>query len=220
MSFLSRAVLPFNPPSANELTSQSTQEPRPVCTWSAHGLRLGRKRIGLPFPRSSHILTATATTTAAGELFLFGNSLPGFSSSDLYVFSTRNFSSSILQTSGKVPTSRVDDSAHSFTTVALIGNTLLIRGGERNHGNQDVLNNDSLYLLNLGTSGILMSSPTPADHSFARQHRESGLALWSMVPAPMLVSIQPQPWSVPSSSSSAVGFQLTGRPSMICGRSI
>ena len=208
MSFLSREVLPFNPPSANELTSQSTQEPRPVCTWSAHSLRSGPSR--LPFPRSSHTLTATAT--AAGELFLFGATLPGFPSSDLYLFSTRDFSSFILQTSGKVPTPRA---AHG---VALIGSTLLICGGETEYGNQNVLNYDSLYLLNLGTSGILMSSPTPADHSFAHQHRESGPALWLTVPAPMFVTAQPQPWSVPGSSSSVVG--LAGRPSMICGRSI
>ncbi|KAI0280082.1 hypothetical protein BGY98DRAFT_932802 [Russula aff. rugulosa BPL654] len=41
--------------------------------------------------------------------------------------------------------------------------------------------NAPLYLLNLGTSDPLMSSPTPADHGFALQNRESGLGCgqWS-----------------------------------------
>ena len=36
----------------------------------------------------------------------------------------------------------------------------------------------SIYLLNLGTSDPSMSSPTPADHAFALQNRESGPALY------------------------------------------
>jgi hypothetical protein len=84
------------------------------------------------------------------------------------VFSTRDFSTTLLQTSGEVPTPR---SAHG---AALIGSTLLICGGLTSIGGR-VLDHDSLYLLNLGTSDLLMSSPTPA-HSFALQYRESGPA--------------------------------------------
>jgi hypothetical protein len=139
---------------------------------------LGSTDNPLPFPRSSPTLTATAT--AAGELFLFGGFIGHVhrcASSDLYVFSTRDFSTTLLQTTGEVPTPRA---AHG---AALIGTTtLLVCGGKPNPDDQNVVNDDSLYLLNLGTSDLLISSPTPADHSFALQYHESGPALWSMVP--------------------------------------
>ena len=213
MSFSSRRKLLFDPSPTNGLTSESTQvtqQQRPVCTcqWSAHAPQSGPSE--LPFPRHSHTLTATAT--AAGELFLFGGWVHGCASSDLYVFSTRDFSTTRLKTDGEVPTAR---GAHG---AALIGTTLFICGGKA--GAQPVLNHDSLYLLNLGigTSDLLMSIPTLADHSFALQYRERGRALWPVVLGFIVVTTIPQPWSVPSCSFSVVG--LTGRLSMICGRSI
>ena len=165
MSFSSRKELPPNLPPANGPASQSTQQSRHVCTWSAHAPHSGPSP--LPFPRNGHTLTATATVTAASELFLFGGHVHGCASSDLYVFSTRDFSTTLLQTSGEVPTPRA---AHG---AALIGTTLLICGGKTNgktnFGDQNVLNPDALYLLNLGTSIFIvqLSSLTPADHSFA-----------------------------------------------------
>src|SRR5712691_9774936 len=171
MFFSSRKKLPFNPPPADRPALQSTQQPRPACTWSAHAPQSGSSP--LPFPRKGHTLTATAT--AAGEFFLFGGWVHGSASSDLYLFSSQDFSTTLLQTSGEAPTPRA---AHS---AALIGTTLLICGGLTNFGDQIVLNHDSLYLLNLGTSGLLMSSPTPADHSFALQYHESGPVLRSVV---------------------------------------
>jgi len=188
----SRKKLPSSHP-ANELTAQSTQQPRIVCTWSARVPQSGSSPV--PFPRHSHTLTATAT--AAGELFLFGGSVHGRSSSDLHLFSTRDFSTTLLQTSGEVPSPRYSHGS------ALIGTTLLICGGTTS-GHDNVLNYDSLYLLNLGTSHLLMSCPTPAHCSFVLQYRESGPALWSMVPHRAVVTARPQPWSVPSSSSSVV----------------
>ena len=161
------------PPSANELTSQSAQQmvphrrtfstisqsqsrpqvhalrkyqqPRPVCTWSAHAPQPGLSPS--PFPRYCHALTATAT--AAGELFLFGGYVHGSASNDLYVFSTTDFSTTLLQTSGKVPSPRA---AHG---AALTSTSFLIWGGMTNSSDQNVLNqrqDDSLYLLDLGTS--------------------------------------------------------------------
>jgi hypothetical protein len=153
MSLSSRKKPPFNPLPTNRLASQSTQQPRPVCTWSAHAPQSGQSP--LPFPRNGHTLTATATATAtvAGELFLFGGYVHGCASSDLYIFSTRDFSTTLLQTSGEVPTPRA---AHG---AALIGTTLLICGGKTNgkanFGDQNVISHDSLYLLNLGTSDLL-----------------------------------------------------------------
>ncbi|KAF8492353.1 galactose oxidase [Russula emetica] len=67
------------------------------------------------------------------------------------MFSTRDFSTTLLQTSGEVPTQRL---AHG---AALIGTTLLICGGKTNFHDQNGLNHESLYLLNLGTSDLLMS---------------------------------------------------------------
>ena len=186
MTFFSRKKLPSNPSPANGLPSQSTQQPLPVCqcTWTAlaHGLQSGSSPS--PFPRNGHTLTATAT--AAGELFLFGGYGRGArASSDLYMFSTQDFSTTLLQTSGDVPAPR---RAHG---AALIGTTIFICGGKTNSGDQYVLNHDSFYLLNLGTSDLLMSSPTRANHSFTLQYRESGPALWSMVLGPMVITTIP-----------------------------
>ena len=184
MSFSSQKNIPSNNPPANKLASQSTQQPQPVCTWSAHAPKSGPSPS--PFPRSYHSLTAIAT--AAGELFLFGGYDFGSrlqrKSGDLYVISTRDFSTTLLQTSGEVPTTRWRHST------ALIGTTLLICGGQTGRG-EAVPNRDSLYLLNLGTSGSFMPSPTPADHGLALQIRESGPALWSMVPGRAVVPTIP-----------------------------
>jgi hypothetical protein len=209
MPFFSQEKIPSNNCPANELASQSTQQPQPVCTWSAHAPQSGSSP--LPFHRSAHTLTATAN--GAGELFLFGGVVHGRANGDAYVLS-RDFSTTLLQTSGEIPTPRY---AHG---AALIGTTFLICGGQtiETSAGESVLNHDSLYLLDIGTSDPFMSSPTPADHSFAFQKRESGPALWSMVPGRAFVFIIPQTWSVPSSSSLVV--RLAGRPSMICGHSI
>src|ERR1700679_3632240 len=105
---------PINTSPATGLASQSTQQPQPVCTWSAHAPQSASP---LLFPRSGHTLTATATATAtaAGELFLFGGWVHGCAMNDLYVFSTRDFSTTLLQTSGEVPALRARHGA------ALIG---------------------------------------------------------------------------------------------------
>ena len=156
MSFFSwKNILSNNPPS-DGLASQSAQQPQLVCTWSAHAPQSGPSPS--PFPRHSHTLTAIAT--AAGELFLFGGNVRGCASSDLHAISTRDFSTTLLQTSGEFPTPRW---AHG---TALIGTTILICGGLQKVC-ESVPNYDSLYLLNLGTSDPLMSSPTPADHGLA-----------------------------------------------------
>ena len=152
MPLSSRKKLPFNPSTANGPASQSSQGPRPVCTWSAHAPQSGPSP--LPFPRFSHTLTGTPTPTPLGELFLFGGYVRGHASSDLYVCSTGDFSTKILQTSGEVPTPRA---AHG---AALIGTNLLICGGTMNFGERHALNHGSLYLLNLGKLDLLISCTT------------------------------------------------------------
>ena len=136
MPFFSRNKLPLDP-----LPVASQQPLEVVCTWSAHAPQPGSSPS--PFPRSSHTLTATGN--AAGELFLFGGLVYGRANSDLYLYSTRDFSTTLLKTSGEVPTPRL---AHG---AALIGTTFLICGGRTGAG-VTVLNHDLLYFLNLGTS--------------------------------------------------------------------
>jgi hypothetical protein len=102
----------------------------------------------------------------------------GCASSDLYAFSTRDFSTTLLQTSGEVPTPRVSHGA------ALNGSTLLICGGKTNFGDQNVLNqrqDSSLYLLDLGAWDLLMLRPTPADRSlcFSIARVDSCRGQWS-----------------------------------------
>jgi hypothetical protein len=128
---------------------QQTEQPQPLYPWFTYTPPSGRW--SSPFPRSHHALSTTAT--AAGELFLFG----GFGyrarspSNDLYVISTRGFSTTLLQTSGDVPNPRY---AHR---AVLTGTTLLIWGGTTDcskHNAQDQSDDDSFYLLNLGTSDL------------------------------------------------------------------
>jgi hypothetical protein len=75
----------------------------------------------------------------------------------IYVCSqTQDFFTTLLQTSGEVPTPRA---AHG-TALRVTSTTLLICGGKTNgkadFGDQNVINHDSLYLLNLGTSDLLL----------------------------------------------------------------
>jgi hypothetical protein len=138
--------------------SQQDQQPQLVCKWSAHAPQ--SRSPTSPFPRYYHALSATATAT--GILFLFGGFTSITSSDDLYVISIRDFSTTLLRASGEVPSPR---GAHG---AALTSTDLLIWGGKRGYTNEDVLNrplDDSLHLLNLGTSYLLMSRPTPADQS-------------------------------------------------------
>ena len=120
---------------------------QPVYRWSAHSPPLGQSPS--PFPRSYHTLSTSAT--AAGELYLFGGYVHGSKtpSNDLYVISTRDFSTTLLQTSGEVPSPRFGH------TAVVTGTTLLIWGGKTDFSDQNAespSNDDSFYLLDLGTS--------------------------------------------------------------------
>src|SRR6267154_2937834 len=133
---------------------QSPQEEpksQPVCPWFAHAPPSGQSPS--PFPRDSYALSTSAT--AAGELFLFGGiprSRIRSPSNDLYVFSTRDFSTTLLQTSGDVPNPRFGHRA-VFT-----GTTILIWGGGAPNFSDENAQNQSYdvspYLLNLGTSDL------------------------------------------------------------------
>jgi hypothetical protein len=136
---------------------QQTQQSQPVCPWSAHGLPFGQSPS--PFLRYGHTLSTSAT--AAGELFLFGGYVPGSkaSSNDLYVISMQDFSATLLQTSGDVPSPRYGHCA------VLTSATLVIWGGKTDFSDQPALNqsnDDSCYRLNLGTSDLFHVKTLPS----------------------------------------------------------
>ena len=142
--------------------SRSPQQSQPINPWSAHTPPLGQS--SSPFLRDSHTLSATTATT--GELFLFGGYVPSSdsASNDLYTISTRDFSATLLKTTGDVPGPRYGHcAAFTSTSLLILGGwvTSVTRLGRKKYGYDD-----SLYLLNLGTSDLLISRPTPADHNF------------------------------------------------------
>jgi hypothetical protein len=147
-----RLQLPPNLQSQSQSHLQSPQEEQqsqPVYPWSTHAPPFGQSPS--PFPRDSHALSTSAT--AAGELFLFGGETDNSMSlsNDLYVFSTRDFSATLLETSGDVPSPRYGH------RVVLSGTTLFMWGGRTESSRQNVQNqsyDDSLYLFNLGTSDL------------------------------------------------------------------
>lgn len=146
--------LPCKSQSTLQSHRQSQPLQQPVCTWSAHAPPFGPSPS--PFPRSSHALSATATTD--GELFLFGGYAQGSARNDLHVFSTLDFSTTLLGTSGEIPSPRTSH------CTALVGNNVLVWGGITNFKDRNVPNSHqdgSLYILDLGTSYLLTSRPTP-----------------------------------------------------------
>lgn len=79
---------------------------------------------------------------------------------DLYVFSTRDLSAALMQTTGDIPSPRVGHAG------ALVSSVLLIWGGDTDTGGQVVPSepqDDSLYLLNLGASDLLGLQLAEAD---------------------------------------------------------
>ena len=127
-------------------SSQENQQPQFVCPWFAHAPTSGLfGRSQSPFLRHFHTLSASAT---ASELFLFGGHVHNSSlrSNDLYVISTRDFSTKRLQTSGNVPSPRYGHRA------VLTSTTLLIWGGMTFQYARYQRDDDSFYLFDLGAS--------------------------------------------------------------------
>ena len=176
----SRSRSPLKPP-------REKQQSQPICEWSAHAPPFGQSPS--PFLRHAHALSSSTTT--AGELFLFGGYVHSSESpsNDLYVFSTRDFSTTLLETSGDVPSPRF---AHG---AVLTSTTLLIWGGRTGFSDQNAQSqsdDDSFYLLNLGTSHLFDVKICSSQSAFlSSQCRESGPALWSMVPGLAVVTTTP-----------------------------
>jgi Galactose oxidase, central domain len=130
-------------PNSSQSQSQSQLQSHP---WSAHAPPFPQSLS--PFLRQAHSFSTSAT--AASELFLFGGYVhsSGSPSNNLYVISTQDFSTTLLKTSGDVPSPRYGHRA------VLTRTTLLIWGGKTDFSDRNVQNqnnDDSFYLLNLGT---------------------------------------------------------------------
>jgi hypothetical protein len=134
------------PTRANSQSPQEKQQSQPVCAWSAHGPQLGQS----PSPFFRAYLALSTSATVAGELFLIGGFVerPWSLSNDLYVISTRDFTTTLLKTKGDVPSPRYGH------RVVLTSTALLIWGGSSDEYMEKMCNGDSFYLLNLGTSDL------------------------------------------------------------------
>lgn len=149
---------PPTQPSVSAAPPTAPSQPRQAYPWSARRLLLPPPvtlpKPGVvppsspspsPFPRYGHALPATATQT--GELFLFGGLVRESARNDLYSFSTRDLSATLLQTAGEIPSPRVGHAS------ALVSNVLIVWGGDTKtdaKSKPSDKQDDGLYLLNLG----------------------------------------------------------------------
>lgn len=152
----SRGSSPNGPTPSGQSSGPQPPPQRPAYPWSARPLTL-LPPIVLnkpavvpptspslsPFPRYGHALPATAS--AAGDLYIFGGLVREVARNDLYLFSTRDNSATLLQTWGEIPSPRVGHAS------ALVSNVLMVWGGDtKADATSDAKQDDGLYLLNLG----------------------------------------------------------------------
>ena len=138
-----------------------TSRPRKPYPWSSHRLILEPPVIpdaGVktsvkpttslspsPFPRRCHALLATGTET--GDLFIFGGLVDKTARNDLYRFSTRDLSATLLHTRGETPSPRVGHVS------ALASGVLIVWGGNTNmfpKSKPTEKHDNDLHLLDIG----------------------------------------------------------------------
>ncbi|KAF9040391.1 hypothetical protein BDZ89DRAFT_1060481 [Hymenopellis radicata] len=113
-----------------------------------------------PFPRYGHSLPSTCTPS--GDLYVFGGLVRESPKNDLYLFSSRDYSATLVQTEGEVPSPRVGHAS------AVVSNVLIIWGGDTktdNRAKSPERQDDGLYLLNLVSKEwtlVNMSGPAPS----------------------------------------------------------
>lgn len=100
-----------------------------------------------PFPRYGHALPANAGSN--GELYIFGGLVRESARNDVYLFSTRDNSACLLQTTGVIPSPRMGHAS------ALVGDALIVWGGDTNTDPKSQIDkhDNGLYLLNLCVYG-------------------------------------------------------------------
>ncbi|KAI0080361.1 hypothetical protein K474DRAFT_1658082 [Panus rudis PR-1116 ss-1] len=162
---------PQSPPGQQQPQPPSQQ--RPAYPWSQRRLNLLPPVIipkpGVappsspspsPFPRYGHSLPVNATAT--GELFLFGGLVRESVRNDLYLFTARDLSATLLQTTGEIPSPRVGHAS------AIVGSVLIVWGGDtKTNGRAPPAEkqDDGLYLLNLATrewTRVSVHGPAPS----------------------------------------------------------
>ncbi|KAJ7706377.1 hypothetical protein B0H17DRAFT_1156675 [Mycena rosella] len=160
-------------PAQGAQSPQPGQQPRSAWPWSAHRLVLPPPVVlnkpGVvpptspspsPFPRYGHALPATPT--ASGDLYIFGGLVRESARNDLYLFSSRDQSATLLQTAGEGPSPRVGHAS------ALVSNVLIVWGGDTKTDPKSKptdKQDDSLYLLNLVSrewTKVTVYGPAPA----------------------------------------------------------
>ncbi|KAJ7630754.1 hypothetical protein FB45DRAFT_833493 [Roridomyces roridus] len=113
-----------------------------------------------PFPRYGHALPANAT--ASGDLYIFGGLVRDSARNDLYIFSSRDQSATLLQTAGDGPSPRVGHAS------ALVSNVLIVWGGDTKADQRPTTagkSDEFLYLLNLVSrewTKVTVYGPSPA----------------------------------------------------------
>ncbi|KAG6832512.1 hypothetical protein H0H92_000141 [Tricholoma furcatifolium] len=137
---------------SNSNTTNAPPPQRPAYPWSSRRLVLPPPLLlnnqqptspsPSPFPRYGHSLPAVPTPS--GDLYIFGGLVRELPRNDLYLFSTRDNSATLVQTIGEIPSPRVGHAS------ALVSNVLIVWGGDtREDLNAKVKLDDGLYLLNL-----------------------------------------------------------------------
>ncbi|KIJ52441.1 hypothetical protein M422DRAFT_156393, partial [Sphaerobolus stellatus SS14] len=96
-----------------------------------------------PFPRYGH--SVPMTSTANGELYLFGGLVHESLQSDMYLISIRDLAATLLHTAGDVPSPRV---GHSCT---LIGSALIVWGGDKDDVEINKSPDGAVYFFNTVT---------------------------------------------------------------------
>ncbi|KIY66021.1 hypothetical protein CYLTODRAFT_399414 [Cylindrobasidium torrendii FP15055 ss-10] len=153
--------------------AQQPQRPAPSFPWSVRRLAIAPptllNRSGTPsptatsvspFPRYGHALPATCTHT--GDLYLFGGLVRGDTvTNDLFLFNTRDYTSTLIQTEGEIPSERVGHAS------AVVSNVLIVWGGDTKSSprSQPTDKLDAgLYLLNLASKEwtfVTVAGPSP-----------------------------------------------------------
>ncbi|KAF8140428.1 hypothetical protein EV363DRAFT_1579771 [Boletus edulis] len=149
-----------SPPITNLSTAAPTATPATTSTTSCIPLHLQPPPPPPPFPRYGHALPATAT--ANGELYLFGGLVREAARNDLYLFSTRDLSATLVQTAGEIPSPRIGHAS------AIVSSVLIVWGGDTKTdpmSDPTEKQDDGLYLLNLVSkewTKVSMYGPSPS----------------------------------------------------------
>lgn len=189
----------------------------PPVSISSESAALAGRNAPMPFPRYGHSVVPLANNTS-NDIYIFGGLVSDRPSSDLYILSCVPNSSAYVnslrernpraadlphpgslniqwvETVGEVPGPRLGHASVGLGNVIITwgGDTNTSTGVEDNEESLEV-NDDALYLLNLGEFGLGRCSKRNADPIHLLQAQESGLESIHLVSSPSDVTVMPQP---------------------------